>query len=115
MVSAWAEPVKPGDTHRVVVVANRSEEPVYELNVFLAPRHFALSAQNTFRKSLIPPMTNVPTRVKRQNPAEGQRSVPRVEVAFADRNGQRWLRRGNGSLTNLQNDDWNSHWSKTTP
>ena len=111
LVSGWAERVNPGDTKRRVFLTNRSDEPVYEVNVFLPPRNFAPGAEHTFGMTVVPPLEKIPYDVARRDPrSAGPHSVPRPQMAFTDRNGQRWLRDRNGALKKLRDNDWLSHW-----
>lgn len=80
MISGWAEPVEIGAPARAVVVANRSDEPVYRVNVFLEDEddqdenheivvtEIRSDSINTRYISVLPPKQQVLLKVNRKNP-----------------------------------------------
>ncbi len=109
LVSTWAEPVVHGAAKRPVKIANLSNEPVYDINVFLRPREWSSHTEATFSKSVLPPQTTHCQDVTRRDPTRDVSTVPRVQIAFTDRHQQRWLRHADGSLQQLENDSWRDH------
>jgi hypothetical protein len=122
MISGWAEPVEIGAPTRAVVVANRSDEPVYRINVFLEDEdnqdenHEIVATEirsdsvNTRYLSVLPPMQQVLLKVNRKNPnSSGPRTVPRVYLLFDDRNSKRWARDFRGSIRIRPADDPEKH------
>jgi hypothetical protein len=112
LISGWSQPVDQGMPDREVTLVKLSDEPVYDVNVFLAPRRFDSGDKNTFYRSVLPPNKTAPLtrKVKRANPtAPLPELLPRIELAFTDQDGTRWLRDRNGELREIKGDNPESH------
>lgn len=123
MISGWADSVNAHDDTRTVNVLNMSDEPVYNINVFLedednrdeddediAEKPIGPSTTNKRFLSVLPPKQLVTWDVSRRDPASaGPRTAPRVGLLFDDRNGARWFRNWNGKVIPDPRDNPNSH------
>jgi hypothetical protein len=83
------------------VISNLSDEPVYDVNVFMSPRRFGVEKQNTFYCSLLPPGETLSRKVTRDPPKAAPKTVPRVEVAFTTEMAFEGCVIGIGSLSEL--------------
>jgi hypothetical protein len=125
LVSGWADSVKPDEAVRLLHVLNMSDEPVYNVNIFLEdenkrdvtdneaivaqPITSNASLKNKRFLSILPPKQEVIWQVNRKKqgdsgqdtfpPDPGPRTVPRVGLLFNDRNSARWLRDWDGKVS----------------
>lgn len=114
LISGWADGVKAKDKERDVYVANMSDEPVYNVNVFLQDEENADKEKSIAQPqisgnkrlinnrfvSVLPPKQRVALKVKRENPeSAGPRTLPLVALLFDDKNNTRWLRNWDGKVT----------------
>jgi hypothetical protein len=122
MISGWSESISPGALTRELHLVNMSDEPVYNVNVFLENEDDQDQGKNIIEKSIgdntrnkrfirfFAPKQHIRWDVSRKNPAsEGPKSVPRVAMFFNDKNGARWLRNWDGGLTEAEEDNPDSH------
>lgn len=108
-VSAWL--AETGDGTLEVMLSNRSGTPVYEAiasPVLLAgtgPRkgedlaELDLPPETIGRYSVIPPGQH---RTTLSGSTGGMHTAPGIEVAFTDRAGVHWIRRGSGALVQIE-------------
>ena len=115
LVSGWADSVVANDPVRALHVVNISDEPVYNVNIFLEDENKrdvvdkeAIAAQPITQRagmknkrflSMLPPKQQVTWEIKREKPADPcPRTVPRVGLLFNDRNSTRWFRDWDGKV-----------------
>lgn len=92
-----------------IAVLNQSKEPIYQVIVSIVAFQGAgpssgIETQDEFLGflSIIPPKSKVTVEVN--GGYHGMSFHPAVEVAFIDRNGQTWIRKGNGDLMQINHD-----------
>ena len=122
LISGWTDSVRANDEQRQLHVANMSDEPVYNLNIFLEDEdhqdqnHEIIQTpiqSNTINKRfliVIPPRFRISWGIPRKTPASaGPNSAPRVGLLFDDKNGVRWYRDWDGKITRAPTDNPESH------
>jgi hypothetical protein len=123
LISGWADSIKAGNKLRQVHVANMSDEPVYNVNIFLQDEKASdppsITGDGTLINnrflSVFPPRQQGTLEVEREHPASpGPNTIPLVALLFTDRNNTRWLRNWDGKVTpaGQQENDHNLHRAK---
>jgi hypothetical protein len=122
LISGWTDRVKANDAERPLHIRNMSNEPVYNVNVFLEDEDDQDADQDIVQRSISPETINVhfisvfpaqhtfSWQVSRNNPASsGARNAPRVALLFHDKDGVRWLRNWDGALVVRKKDNPDAH------
>jgi hypothetical protein len=125
MISGWSESIRPGAAMRKLHVLNMSDEPVYNINIFLENEDQQDQDGNVIEKPIaphainkrfvhtLPPNQHICWEIARKDPAsEGPKSVPRAALFFNDKNDVRWLRDWDGRLKEAEKDNPEDHRAK---
>jgi hypothetical protein len=129
LVSGWSDSVRANEEARNIHVANMSDEPVYNVNVFLQDESNTDDKNNIVRQqisgnkdlvnkrflSVLPPRQQITLIIKRENPASsGPNTLPLVGLLFNDRNNTRWLRDWDGKVTPARREEYDHNFHRAT-
>ena len=119
LISGWAGSIQADDGVRALHVLNMSNEPAYNINVFLENENdttegndirfqpITANAKNKKFLSVLPPKQHVTWNVPRKDAAyPGPNTAPRVGLLFNDRNGTRWFRDWDGKVTRATKEEY---------